>query len=53
MHRKTVRPIGFVRVHIYVKFPPDSDKMAAMGKDLLSLNEIIVNISYSLGYSNV
>ena len=52
-HRKSVRPIRFVRVDIYVKLPPDSDKMAAMGKDLLNLNESIANIASSLGYSNV
>ena len=52
-HLKSVRPIKFVRVHIYVKLPPDSDKMAAMVKDLLNLNESIANVASSLGYSNV
>jgi len=48
-----VRPIKFVHVHIYVKLPSDIDKMAAMGEDLLKLNESIANVASLLGYSNV
>ena len=50
-HLKSVRPIKFGHIHVYVKLPPDSDKMAAMGKDLLNLNKSIVNVASSLGYS--
>ena len=57
-HLKSVRPIRFVRVYVDVELPPDinkmqPDKMAAMRKDLLNLDEIIANVASSLGYSNV
>ena len=52
-HLKSVRPIKFVRVYVYVELPQNIDKMAAMRNDLPNLDETIANVASSLGYSNV
>ena len=52
-HLKSVRPIKFVHVYIYVELPQNIDEMAAMRNDLPNLDETIANVASSLGYSNV
>ena len=52
-HLKSVRPIKFVHVYVYVEVPQNIYKMAAMCTDLSNLDETIANVASSLAYSNV
>ena len=52
-HLKSVRPIKFVRVYVYVELPQNIYKMASMHNDLPNLDETIANVAFLLSNSNV